>query len=109
MRRLSCVTSIHKKDNVKTNCTVASKMRLIIRNGLMELSSDKHTLPECTYFTHSHPNMFEDFLYEIHTDFPELVKEKALFMKKIEESYDAFTQSQWTSRLTAVAPPPLGS
>lgn len=56
-------------------------------------------LPECTFFTHSHPNMIDDFLFELKEDFPELVKDRALFLKKMEESYDAFTRGQWVSKL----------
>jgi hypothetical protein len=39
MRKLSCVASVDKKGNMKGSCTVASKMRIFIQNGLMELSS----------------------------------------------------------------------
>ncbi len=39
MRKLSCVASVDKKNNMKGSCTVASKMRIFIQNGLMELSN----------------------------------------------------------------------
>ena len=77
---------------------MASKMRTFIQNGLLELSSEPGALPECTYFTHSHPNVIEDFLHEFHVDFPELLEEKDVFMAKMSSSYDAFMAGVWSAR-----------
>jgi len=76
---------------------VASKLRVFIHNGLMELSEDIASLPECTYFSHSHPNVLEDFLYEFRIDFPDVMEDKSVFLAKMGDAYDAFTTGMWRS------------
>jgi hypothetical protein len=97
MRKLSCVASVPKKQGTKGGCTVASKLRVFIHNGLMELSEDIGSLPECTYFSHSHPNVIEDFLYEFRIDFPEIMEDRAVFLARMGDAYDAFTTGMWRS------------
>lgn len=94
-----------KKDSTygasKNGCTVASKMKAFIQLGLLELTDELGSLPECTYFSHSHPNMIEDFLYELQHDFPELLSEKNVFLKNMSEAYDTFSRLQWAPRLSS--------
>jgi hypothetical protein len=47
------------------------------------MPQESGALPECTFFTHSHPNALEDFLYDFHVDFPEVVSDKTKFMSKM--------------------------
>lgn len=102
MRKLSCVASVNRKreNNNKNGVTVASKMRLFITEGLLELSQDISSLPQCTYFTHTHPNMFEDFLFELQQDFPDTVCDKDVFMSHMGRAFDSFSRTQWGSRLS---------
>ena len=94
-----------KKDSTyggsKNGCTVASKMKAFIQLGLLELSEELGSLPECTYFSHSHPNMIEDFLYELQHDFPELLSDKRVFLKNMSEAYDTFSRLQWAPRISS--------
>eukprot|EP00961_Rhodomonas_salina_P036955 496958-Rhodomonas_salina.1 len=70
-------------------------MRVFIRDGLMEMSKDPGSLPKCTFFTHSHPNVLEDFLYEFYSEFPELMGDKEAFLRRMEDAYGSFMAGMW--------------
>ena len=72
--------------------------QVFIQNGLLELAADIGSLPDCTYFSHSHPNVIEEFLYEFYADFPEIVEDKQVFMEKMSEAHDAFVTGMWDTR-----------
>ena len=63
---------VQEQASRKGGSTVASKMMLFIREGLLELSTDQGVLPECTYFTGKPPDIIEDLLYDLQTEFPEV-------------------------------------
>lgn len=51
-------------------------------------------LPECTLFSNSQPDVFEDFLFDLQTEFPDIVEDRDVFMQKIENAYDRFVLLQ---------------